>query len=184
MAGRRIKKNGVLNRILGTSLYFLGIFVAAYILVNFVVQRATVIGRSMENTMYDGDEMLIDKITYKFRDAKRFELVVFPQKGRKKSCLIKRIIGIPGETVRIDDDGIIYVNDRVLNEKYGAEVIKNPGIAKKGIKLDANEYFVLGDNRNDSIDSRFDEVGIIRESDILGRVIFRIKPLNRIGVMK
>lgn len=184
VSGKRDKKKSILKSVLGSSIYFLVILLSAYLLVNYVIQRASVIGKSMENTMYDGDQMLIDKASYKFRNVKRFEMIVFPQKGKKHTYLIKRVIGLPGETVRIDEDGIIYINDRVLNESFGKEAIKNPGVAKKDVELGAGEYFVLGDNRNDSVDSRFDEIGLIREEKIVGRVVFRLKPFDRIGVVK
>lgn len=185
MARRNSKKvkNG-LKSILSTSLYFLCILFIAYVLVKYVVQRATVIGESMENTLYDGDQLLMDKISYNFTDVKRFDLVVFPQKGNRKVCLIKRVIGLPGESVRIDKAGNIYINEELLIETYGREIIKNPGNAVSGIWLGGDEYFVLGDNRNESLDSRFEEIGPVREKDILGKVFLRLLPMENMGVVK
>ena len=89
---------------------------------------------------------------------------------------IKRVIGLPGETVRIDNQGDIYINDELLEEDYGREVIEDPGIAEDGITLGADEYFVLGDNRNNSSDSRDPDVGAVSKSQIRGHVWLRLRP--------
>ena len=102
--------------------------------------------------------------------------IVFPLQYAEKTYYIKRIIGLPGETIQIDDTGTIYINGEVLNENYGKETIKNPGIAAEPIHLGQNEYFVLGDNRNDSSDSRDPSVGNVYRKDIIGRAWFRFWP--------
>lgn len=175
------KKKAALKEVLGTSLYLLGIVVLSFLIVTFVGQRTEVIGSSMETTLSDQDNLILDKITYRFREPKRFEIVVFPFRNGEKKNYIKRIIGLPGETVRIDESGNIYINDELLKENYGREVIKNPGNALNGITLGEGEYFVLGDNRNNSSDSRRDEVGKVSKDEILGKVWIRIWPLNKFG---
>lgn len=167
----------VLKEILSTSVYLLVVLLITYLIVNFVGQRTEVVGSSMESTLSDGDNLIVDKITYRFHDPERYDIIVFPFKYAKNTYYIKRIIGMPGETVRIDSDGVIYINDEELTEFHGKEIIADPGIARKEITLGNDEYFVLGDNRNNSTDSRDPSVGNIRKKDILGRAWLRIWPL-------
>lgn len=167
----------VLKEILSTSVYLLVVLLVTYLIVNFVGQRTEVVGSSMESTLSDGDNLIVDKITYRFKDPERFDIIVFPFQYEKNTYYIKRIIGLPGETVRIDSDGIIYINGNELTEYYGREVIADPGIAKNEIELGRDEYFVMGDNRNNSTDSREPSVGNIHKKDILGRAWLRIWPL-------
>lgn len=167
----------ILKEILSTSVYLLVVLLITYLIVNFVGQRTEVVGSSMESTLSDGDNLIVDKISYRFNDPKRYDIIVFPFRYAKNTYYIKRIIGMPGETVRIDYDGVIYINDKELTEYYGKEVIVDPGIAVREITLGKDEYFVMGDNRNNSTDSRDPSVGNIHKKEILGRAWLRIWPL-------
>lgn len=169
--------NKILKEILSTSVYLLVVLLITYLIVNFVGQRTEVVGSSMESTLSDGDNLIVDKITYRFKEPERYDIIVFPFQYAKNTYYIKRIIGMPGETIRIDSDGVIYINDKELTEFYGKEVIDDPGIARNDITLGKDEYFVMGDNRNNSTDSRDPSVGNIRKKDILGRAWLRIWPL-------
>lgn len=169
--------NKILKEILSTSVYLLVVLLITYLIVNFVGQRTEVVGSSMESTLSDGDNLIVDKITYRFKEPERYDIIVFPFQYAKNTYYIKRIIGMPGETIRIDSDGVIYINDKELTEFYGKEVIDDPGIARNEITLGKDEYFVMGDNRNNSTDSRDPSVGNIRKKDILGRAWLRIWPL-------
>ena len=169
--------------IFSTSLYLLMVLVLTYFVVQYVGQRTEVIGSSMENTLSDGDNLIVDKITYRFQEPKRYDIVVFPYQHEKNTYYIKRIIGLPGETIRIDGAGTIYINDEILYESFGKEVIQDPGLAATEIKLGNEEYFVMGDNRNNSTDSREPSVGNIDRDDILGRAWLRIWPLHKIKVV-
>ena len=100
----------------------------------------------------------------------------------EKTYYIKRIIGLPGETVQVID-GYMYINGKKLDEHYGAEVMEDPGIAAEPIKLGDDEYFVLGDNRNHSSDSRVASVGVLTRDMLIGRAWVRIYPFNKIGVI-
>jgi len=173
----------VLKEILSTSLYLLVVLIICFLVIKFVGQRTEVEGSSMETTLSDGDNLIVDKISYRFTDPKRFEIIVFPYQYEKNTYYIKRIIGLPGETVQIDALGNIYIDGEILDEDFGREVIQNPGLAIQPITLGSNEYFVLGDNRNNSIDSRFEQVGKIKKSDIIGRAWVRIFPFNKFGVV-
>ena len=180
------KTQKILKELLSTGLYLLSIFIVTWLIVTYVGQRTEVEGESMEPMLQNGDNLITDKITYRFRDPERFEIIVFPFKYEEATYFIKRVIGLPGETVWIDEDGSIYINGEVLEENYGKEVIRPDriGRAAEPITLGEDEYFVLGDNRNDSSDSRTEMVGNIKKSDILGRAFMRIWPLNKFGLLK
>lgn len=178
------KVKSILKEILSTSVYLLLVLCAAYLIVTYVGQRTQVSGGSMENTLSSEDHLIVDKISYRFKDPERFDIIVFPFQYDKETYYIKRIIGMPGETVRIDDEGNIYINDEILEENYGREVIQNPGRASEPIELGDDEYFVMGDNRNNSSDSRDPAVGNIHRSDIIGRAFIRIWPLSKFGILK
>ena len=169
---------------LSTSIYLLVVLCAAYLIITYVGQRTQVSGSSMETTLSDGDNLLVDKITYRFSEPKRFDIIVFPFQYDTDTYYIKRIIGMPGETVQIDYDGNIYINGSLLEESYGREVIQNPGRAAEPITLGKDEYFVMGDNRNNSSDSRDPSVGNIHRKDIIGRAWVRIWPFSKFGVLK
>ena len=163
-------------------LYFALVACITSLIIHFVGQRTVVNGVSMQPTLSDGDNLIVDKLSYRFHDPDRFDIIVFPQEDGR--YFIKRIIGLPGESVRIDEDGFIYINGEKLQESYGKEVMRDPGLAKDGIQLGADEYFVLGDNRNDSMDSRMAEVGPIVGERIIGRAWLRIYPFDQIGFLK
>lgn len=164
-------------------IYILIIIGLSYLVITFVGQRTQVSGSSMETTLSNGDQLIVDKISYRFRDPKRYDIVVFPYKYEKNTYYIKRIIGLPGETVQIVD-GYVYIDGKKLDEHYGNEVMENPGLAAEPVELGSDEYFVLGDNRNNSQDSRAANVGVIHKKDLLGRAWIRIWPLNEFGVIK
>ncbi len=176
--------NKVLKEVLNISIYILVILVLTYCAVVFLGQRTSVIGSSMEPTLSDGDNLIVDKITYRFREPERFDIIVFPYQYTKNTYYIKRIIGLPGEKVRIDDEGRIYINGEVLKESYGKETIVDAGLAAEEITLGNDEYFVMGDNRNDSADSRFVSVGNIKRQNIMGRAWLRIYPFKKFGILK
>lgn len=155
----------------------------AWFLITFVAQRTDVNGTSMVPTLEDGDQLICDKISYRFHDPERFDIIIFPYKYQKNTYFIKRVIGLPGETVRIDYDGNIYINGEILDEKYGLEKMTYPGIAEQEITLGNDEYFVLGDNRNVSEDSRYPDVGLIKREDIIGRAWLRIYPFSKFGLI-
>ncbi len=181
------------KEILSWVVYILFGLVLAYALVGFVGQRTCVDGESMMNTLNDGDNLIVDKLSYRFSDPERFDIIVFPPYVDKYNSLwpfgvgdiyIKRIIGLPGETIQIDENGTIYIDGEVLEEDYGAETIKKPGRASEPITLGEDEYFVMGDNRNNSTDSRSERVGNVNRAQIIGRAWARIWPLSEIGFLK
>lgn len=178
------KIKSILKEILSISIYLLLVFCAAYLIVTYVGQRTQVSGSSMETTLSDGDHLIVDKISYRFNDPERFDIIVFPFQYDMDTYYIKRIIGMPGETVQIDADGNIYIDGEILEETYGREVIQNAGRAADPIRLGDDEYFVMGDNRNNSSDSRDPSVGNIHRRDIIGRAFIRIWPSSKFGILK
>lgn len=162
--------------LLGLLLYFVLIFGAAYLFGHFVVGQVAVDGPSMNDTLQNGDRLLMNKFTYRFKELDRYQIVVFKYAYDTDTDYIKRVIGLPGETVQIDDDGNIYIDGELLEENYGKEVIEDPGMAADGITLGDDEYFVLGDNRNNSSDSRDADVGVVAKSQIRGTAWLRLTP--------
>ena len=137
----------------------------------------------METTLSDGDHLIVDKISYRFNEPQRYDIIVFPYRLEKNTYYIKRIIGLPGETVQVVD-GYVYINGVQLDEHYGNDVMNEAGLAAEPLTLGPDEYFVLGDNRNNSQDSRTANVGVIHRDEVLGRAWVRIWPLSDFGVIK
>lgn len=178
------KETNVLKETISFIVYIGIVFLLTYLVIHYIGQRTQVSGSSMEATLSDGDNLIVDKISYRFHDPERYDIIVFPYKYEKNTYYIKRIIGLPGEVVQIDEDGTIYVDGEVLEESYGREVILDPGEAEEPIALGEDEYFVLGDNRNASSDSRDPSVGNILGKDIVGRAWIRIYPFNKMEFIK
>ena len=177
------EKPNVMRELLGMLVYVGIVLAITFLIITFVGQRTHVSGESMENTLDDGDQLILDKLTYRFHDPERFDIIVFPFRYKDNTYYIKRIIGLPGETVQIVD-GEIYINGELLEESYGREVMQDAGLAAEPITLGDDEYFVLGDNRNYSSDSRDPSVALIHRKEIIGRAWLRIWPLNSFGILK
>ena len=173
----------VLKEIASGLCYLAIVLMVSVLLVRYVVQRTDVVGPSMNDTLQQGDSLLIEKLSYRFHDPERFDVVVFDYLYHEDTHYIKRIIGLPGEEVQIKD-GAVYINGEELEDPYGKELIVNPKRAAEPILLGPDEYFVLGDNRNNSSDSREADVGNVKRSQIIGRVWLRIWPLDRLGTVR
>jgi len=178
-----VNKSNVKGFIYDLIFYALLIFVCIYVLPNYVIQRTIVDGTSMANTLHDGDQLYVEKLSYRFEQLDRFDIIVFYPYGREsKEYYVKRIIGLPGETVQIIGSDI-YINGKILEEHYGKEPIEDPGRAAQPIKLGKDQYFVMGDNRNVSKDSRDPSVGNVEQKNIGGKVFIRISPLSKFGLI-
>lgn len=159
--------------------FLFAVAIAACILI-FVGERTSVSGSSMEPALSDKDQVIMDKLTYRIRDPKRYEIIVFP--GPDQRYYVKRVIALPGESVRIQD-GKVFVNDRQLKECGSKYRYTTNGQLNGTIKLNGKEYFVMGDNRSKSEDSRYDAVGPVDGDTIVGRVVFRMYPWKKIGII-
>ena len=176
------KKKNIWKEILGWIIYIAVILGVTYFIITYVGQRTRVSGDSMEATLHSGDNLIVDKLTYHFRDPERYEIIVFPYRYEENTFYIKRIVGLPGDTIQIKD-GYLYINGERANEHYGLERMNKAGIAAEELKLGEDEYFVLGDNRNASSDSRNPSVGVLKREEIIGRAWVRIWPLDNVGVI-
>jgi signal peptidase I len=157
------------------------VLVIAFALVHFIGEKTNIIGDSMSPTLENDDVVIINKFIYEVSSPARNDIVVFKPYGNEKlHYYIKRVIGLPGDTIQITD-GKIYINGQVLQENIDVETIDNGGLAANPITLGTDEYFVLGDNRNNSEDSRFTEIGNVNKKDIAGKAWFRIAPKSKIG---
>lgn len=178
------KKTSYGKEAINTIIYFGVIILCVLFIHTFIGHQVKVEGSSMENTLHNKDHLILEKLTYRFNDPKRFDIVVFrPYTDQKDVYYIKRVIGLPGEELLIEN-GNIYINGEILSENYGKNLMINGGIASEGIKLGADEYFVLGDNRNNSTDSRSESVGVVKLDAIIGKAFMRIWPLNDIKILK
>lgn len=147
----------------------------------FIFQPFFVRGQSMEPNFHDGDYLIIDEISYRFNQPSRGEVIVFKYPGNPTQRYIKRIIGLPGETIEIKD-GLITISNENYSWSLNELFYLSESIATQGdvvISLSQDEYFVLGDNRNASYDSR--RWGPLPEEDIIGRVVFRAWPVSALA---
>lgn len=150
------------------------IITAVLIIRGFFYTPIRVVGDSMETTLSDKEIMILDKISPKLNEYKRFDIVVI---RHQNSYLIKRIVGLPGEKIKYIDNQL-YVNDKKVNDPY----INNFATELKEIEIPDNKYFVLGDNRGYSKDSRI--IGLIDKREMLGKTSLVIFPIKRIGTVK
>lgn len=184
---KEVEKNAeknIMKELLGWIFYLLLVVGLTWLILTYVGQRTRVSGHSMETTLSNGDNLIVDKLSYRFRDPKRFDIIVFPFKYEENTYYIKRIIGLPGETVQVVD-GCAYIDGELLeSDIYGAELMEDSGIAGELLTLKEDEYFVLGDNRNHSSDSRDPSVGILTREDLLGKALVRIYPFDKMGVIR
>lgn len=172
----------IVRELLSLIIYIGIVVLICYFILNFVGCRSKVDGTSMNPTLENGDSLWVDKLSYTFGDPKRFDVIIFNYD--ENTTYVKRIIGLPGETVRIDTEGNIYIDGKLLKENYGKETILNNGRAGSEVYLGEDEYFVLGDNRNNSIDSRWSDVGNVNREDIIGKVVLRIYPFKTFGIIR
>ena len=177
-----VNKTSIRKIICEICLYIVLFVVCISVVPNYVLQRTVVSGSSMLDTLHDGESMLVEKVSYRFKDPSRFDIIVFYPYGRddKEDYYVKRVIGLPGETIQIKGKDI-YINGEILEENYGKDPISDEGIAIEPITLADDEFFVLGDNREISEDSRI--FGPVKKSDIEGHAVIRIYPLDEFGLL-
>ena len=189
---KKSPKRKILDGAVEILLYVVIALICLFVIPKYVVQRTEVSGPSMEATLQNEDSIMVEKVSYRFGKPKRFDIIVFyhffDEKHQDKKdedtydLYVKRIIGLPGETVQIVGETIL-INGEPLEENYGKDPITYEGVAEEPIVLDDDEYFVLGDNREVSQDSRYEEVGNIKEHLIVGRAWVRVYPFNKIGFL-
>lgn len=200
----------IMKGFLEIAIYIAIILTCIYVIPTYVAQRTIVAGSSMNDNLQNKDNLLVNKLSYIFSGPERFDVIVFYPHGNKhpdtfldylKGLLphgaseeegeeqeeddyyIKRVIGLPGETIQIQGSDI-YIDGERLEENYGKMPITNSGIAKDPITLEDDEYFVLGDNREISLDSRYESVGPVKKELIAGKAVLRIWPFSGFGFVK
>lgn len=164
------------------AIQIIAVILSAYVCVSCFGVRTNVVGQAMSDTLDNGDEVLINKFVYVFTNPKVNDVIVFLPNGNEKSHFyVRRVIGVPGDTIQIKE-GAVYVNGSLYDEKKdGLSAIEDAGIAAEEIKLGSKEYFVLGDNRNNSEDSRYANVGNIKEEYIVGKAWFCLNSEQGMG---
>ena len=156
----------------------------AYVLVSFFGIRTNVVGQAMEQTLENDDDILVNKFAYIIPKPKQGDVIVFLPNGNKKShYYVRRVVAVPGDTVQIKD-GALYVNDELYKESTDVASMEDAGIASDAVKLEKDEYFVLGDNRNNSEDSRYANIGNVKRDYIIGKAWFRFSGLGSFGTIK
>lgn len=176
------KKTSIKKIVCEICLYIVLFVVCIYVVPNYVLQRTVVSGSSMLDTLHDGESLLVEKVSYRLVDPGRFDIIVFYPYGRedKEDYYVKRVIGLPGETVQIIGEDI-YINGEILEENYGKDPITDEGIASEPITLADDEFFVLGDNREISEDSRI--FGPVQKKNIEGHAVIRVYPFDKFGLL-
>ncbi len=159
-----------LKKFLKENFTFIVLLIVIIVIKFFVVSPIRVNGDSMNPTLEDRDIMILDEISYRFSNIKRFDIVVVKKNGE---FLIKRVIGLPGDEIRYEDN-TLYINDKLIKEKFNHEDTKDFDTI-----VPDDKYFVMGDNRNNSVDSRM--IGPISKKEILGKTNFTIYPFNKFG---
>ncbi len=160
------------------------IIVLAFFISEMFADKITIAGHSMEPAIMQEEVVLVDKLSYEFISPKRGDIISFylSDDVDNEQVYVKRIIGLPGETVQIKDE-YVYIDDKIIDKSSELYQASIAGIAEDEIILGENEYFVLGDNRASSEDSRFDNVGLVNISQVEGKVWFRISPFEKIGML-
>ena len=174
--------NRIMRELLNTAIYLLCVLGAVWLVITFVGQRTEVEGASMENTLHNGDNLIVDKLSYRFHDPERFDIIVFPFQFQDNTYYIKRIIGLPGETVTIRD-GKVYINDST--EPLRDDFCPETPVGDFGpYEVPEGCYFMLGDNRNVSKDSRYWLNPYVEKDKIIGKAFLRYWPLNKISMIE
>ena len=165
----------IMNEKLKEYLGYIVVIVIVLLIKQFVITPIRVNGNSMNNTLYDKDIMILDKISYRFNSIKRFDIVVIK---KNREYLIKRVIGLPGDTLEYKDNKL-YINQELVEENFLHKETLDYILEEK---IPDNYYFVVGDNRLDSLDSRY--IGLISKDEILGKTSLVLFPFNRYGLKK
>ena len=175
------EQHPVLKFVLSILVCLFTALLLALLITTYVAHHTSVEGSSMEPTIEDGSQLVVEQISYYLHEPERFDVIVFP--NNQGANYIKRIIGLPEETIQIKD-GYVYINDKQLEEDYGKEIIEDSGLAVDKITLKKDEYFVLGDNRNGSIDSRRTDIGAVKREQIKGNAWLCFYPFTKFGTIK
>ena len=184
---RRQRIRSAVFKILRWTLATVLAITAAYLITKFCVKKTELIGDYMNPTLENGDTIIVSTLSYIKNGPERFDVIVYKKSGKEHDYYaIQRVIGLPGETVQIID-GSVYINGDILKEYTNVEPVKAGGMASEPLLLEDDEYFVLGDNRNNSEDSRFNTVGNVNSNEIIGKAVVRMNSfgiISRLNLLK
>lgn len=181
LENRREETRKLVKKICITVLEVAVVVFLAFAITHFGLETYTVTGPYMSPTLEDGDDILVNKMSYKIHSVKRNDVVVVKQSGTEHNYFsLERVIGLPGEKVQIKD-GFVYIDGVRLKEKYPFPAMENGGLALEKIVLDDDEYFMLCDNRNNGEDSRNATVGNIKRENIIGKAWIRMNSAHLIS---
>lgn len=159
------------------------VFLIAFVLVYFVGMRTSVVGQSMSPQLESGEQILVNRFIYKVSNPKVGDIIVFLPNGNEKShYYVKRVVAVPGDTVLIKN-GTLYVNGEEYEDETTSDSIEEAGLAAEEIVIGEDEYFVLGDNRSNSEDSRYANIGNVKKEYIIGKAWFLVSPLSKLGFL-
>lgn len=174
----------LLQEILGWVFQIVLVCFAAFLIVWFFGHKVSAIGDSMSPRLHNGDITLVNRLVYETRKPRRGEVIAFKPNGNENShYYMRRVIGLPGETITYSD-GKILINGEELKEKYDTTKIEEAGLLREPVTLKSTEYFVLGDDRQNSEDSRSENIGNVKKSDIAGKVWFVVSPMKHLGFVR
>lgn len=160
------------------------VIVIAYTLVSFFGVRTSVVGSAMTPTLENEEQVMVNRFVYLLSAPKSGDVVVFLPNGNEKShYYVRRVIACPGDTLLIED-GAVYVNGALYEEATEVASIVDAGIAGEEIRLGSDEYFVMGDNRNNSEDSRMANIGFVKKEYMVGKVWFHYTSINDMGFVR
>ena len=185
------KATSPLREVLSWVITLLAAFALAMVLKNYVIINATVPTGSMEHTIEPGDDLFGLRLAYQFSEPKRGDIVIFRFPDDETQKYVKRVIGLPGDVIDLRDNGdeedtiySLYINGELVKEDYIKAPMDTKGNIEYPYTVPENSYFVMGDNRNASSDSRRKSVGAIPKENLMGKVVFRLYPFSSIGFIK
>lgn len=180
---KRYKENTLLQMSVKMAADAVIVICTAYMIMSLLCTRAHIIGNSMNDLLKNGQTVLINRVWYAVSSPKRFDVIAFDASGVNSSRVyVKRVIGLPGETVQIKD-GKVYINGKILENDILSKDIMTAGLVAEPVTLGSDEYFVLGDNCNNSEDSRFSNIAMVKRDNIIGSVWAVVSPIKEIKLI-
>lgn len=177
----QVEETNPLRRVIRWIVDIVVVISLAWFVAYGIGTQVKIAGQSMAPLLHGDDVVLMDRLCYDLGEPRRFDVVMFEREDHKEN--VKRIIGMPGEEIQIID-GLVYVNGKRLKAENGLDEAILPGVAENPVTLGEDEYFLLGDNRDGSEDSRFVNIGNVKRDQIQGRIWLRLMPLLDIGVIE
>jgi len=178
------KKRKIIKLIIRIAIWVMcisGAIVLGYLFTVVALEKTNMVGSGMEPTLSDDDILIVNRMAYLFSDPERFDIIVFNKSGKEhRVYATRRIYGLPGDTVQVKD-GAVFINGEQIDEPINVDPMITSGLYEEEVTLDDDEYFVLGDNRNDCEDSRYFNFGNVSREEIIGEAVIRLSPFSIIS---